>query len=91
MSDALLIDDTPEHHQPAPGRGEPMTAESPAPPLGISCPQCNTALETVLFTRKAPGQILRVRKCEPCKRRWRTAERIIPGVPRGRDEAAEAG
>jgi hypothetical protein len=78
--------------QPAPARigtaDEPAAAEttSPAAPPGITCPLCGGVLETLLFTRKVPGRILRVRKCEPCRRRWRTAEQIIPGTPLARGE-----
>lgn len=57
-----------------------------APQLGITCPKCGRLLDSVLFTRKAVAAILRVRKCEPCRRRWRTSETIIPGTPRARDE-----
>jgi hypothetical protein len=68
-------------------------APSPAatePPSGLNCPRCARPLDRVLFTRRVAGSIRRVRKCEPCGRRWQTAETIVAGVPeaRGRTPAA---
>jgi hypothetical protein len=56
--------------------------------FGIVCPTpgCNAPLVSVLFTRKAVGQILRVRKCERCRRRIRTAERVVCTNSPGRTE-----
>lgn len=65
--------------------------ESPTtPPSGIPCPGCGHLLNNVLFTRKAAGQILRVRKCEKCRRRVRTSERIVCTNSPGRDDSNAA-
>lgn len=59
------------------------------PVLGIACPHCGSHLDSVFFTRRIAGQILRVRKCGQCRSAVRTSERIVAThVPRRRDKPA---
>jgi hypothetical protein len=69
------------HHVAEP----PLSAPEPVV-LGIPCPVCGTLLDSVLFTRRAMNQILRVRKCNKCRRRVRTSERIVATNSPGRGE-----
>lgn len=69
-----------------------MGESLPPPSAGLLCPVCHTLLDRVLFTRKVAGQILRVRKCPrpECRRRVRTAERIVSTNASARDEGSAA-
>jgi len=43
-------------------------------PLGLRCRACGCPHLPVLYTRRKPGHILRVRRCRHCGRRMITRE-----------------
>lgn len=49
---------------------------SPSDPkkLGLACPRCGCQHLPVIYTRRKPGYILRLRECRHCGRRVRTRE-----------------
>jgi hypothetical protein len=60
----------------------PPPPPSPAPPLpGIRCPTCSSVSLTCEYTRKLPGQLVRVRGCQSCGRRCRTVEKVTGPLP----------
>ena len=53
---------------------------------GITCPGCGCSDLRVLYTRYRPQRIVRVRRCQKCKRRVITNESIgVWRVPGGDD------
>jgi hypothetical protein len=63
---------------PAPS---PLPPPPPPPLPGIRCPTCSSVSLTCEYTRKLPGQLVRVRGCQSCGRRCRTVERVTGPLP----------
>lgn len=57
---------------------------------GIRCPFCRAVLNGVVDSRPRANRVVRVRRCAKCGKRCRTAETVIPGVPRERTAAPPA-
>lgn len=54
-----------------------MTTPQPKQRPGLSCPKCGGHTMRAAFTRHRPGAVVRVRKCQACGHRIRTAERMV--------------
>jgi len=54
------------------------TAETPTTD-GLACPSCGCCHLPVLYTRKTPRRVKRVRECRNCGRRVTSFERIPEG------------
>lgn len=57
------------------------TAVPSPPPPGLRCPTCSSVSLTCEYTRKLPGQLVRVRGCQSCGRRCRTVEKVTGPLP----------
>lgn len=63
-----------------------QTDEQLRPADGIACPRCGCCHQAVLYVRRQPSRVIRVRECRNCLRRIRTVETLMNGTPRKRGE-----
>jgi transcriptional regulator NrdR family protein len=60
----------------------PRRARTDELAAGLECSKCGCRHVPVLYTRRLPGRIVRVRECRCCGRRLRTVERISGMIAR---------